>query len=116
MSEPLDDSEALGIVIWGAILTVLILSGAFVFKVWNERQMTRELHEQTQAQSEIAAAVEAWMLAHCHESAVRDRGEWRKGVSCDAVGPFGLSSTEERVVPSVRVDLSALADHYAEGL
>jgi hypothetical protein len=58
MSEPFDDSETLGAAMLAAIVFVVIVGAAFVFKVWNERQMTHEYHEQAVQERRIADAPE----------------------------------------------------------
>lgn len=59
LQQDMDDAVAQeGAFFLACIVLVLIVSGAFVYKVWNERQMTHEYHEQAVQQKRSADALE----------------------------------------------------------
>lgn len=59
---PISDTAVISV---GVCMTMcfLLLIGAFIYKVWNERQMTREYHEQAIQLNRIADAIGSFQQA-----------------------------------------------------
>lgn len=55
---PMEPEEMVGALMLGAVVLAVVLSGAFLFKVWNECQMTKEYHAQAAAGERQALALE----------------------------------------------------------